>query len=93
MARVSLEVAVDDSLRDIKQVGYYATLGTFWAAYFAPRDPSIVYALDTASGIDVLKLGGTETARRAPASAADLLKGRRFGVPSARWGFACPLPV
>ena len=29
--------------RDIQQVGYYATTGTFWAAYFAPSDPSIVY--------------------------------------------------
>ena len=26
--------------RDIQQVGYYATEGTFWAAYFAPADPS-----------------------------------------------------
>jgi hypothetical protein len=78
--------------RDIQQVAYYATTGTFWAAYFAPADPSIVYGLDTTSGIDVLKLGATTTARRAPASAADLLKGRRFGTPSSRWGFACPLP-
>jgi hypothetical protein len=37
--------------RDIRQVGYYATTGTFWAAYFAPTDPShqTVYALDTTS--------------------------------------------
>ena len=34
--------------RDIKQVAYYATTGTFWAAYFAPLDPTheTVYALD-----------------------------------------------
>ena len=42
----------------IRQVGYYATGGSFWAAYFAPSDPKreIVYALDTAGGIDVLHI-------------------------------------
>jgi hypothetical protein len=78
--------------RDIRQVAYYATTGTFWAAYFAPADPSVVYGLDTTSGIDVLKLGSTAAAVRAPASAADLLKGRRL-VASSLWGFACPLGV
>jgi hypothetical protein len=79
--------------REIKQVAYYATTGTFWAAYFAPRDPSVVYALDTTSGIDVLRLGDTSAARKMPVSVADLAKGVPFGVPSSRWGFACPLPV
>jgi hypothetical protein len=73
--------------RDIRQVGYYATTGTFWAAYFAPADPSIVYGLDVTSGIDVLRLGDTSAARRAPAR----LRGVSFGTPSSRWGFACPL--
>jgi hypothetical protein len=79
--------------REIKQVAYYATTGTFWAAYFAPRDPSVVYALDTTSGIDVLRLGDTSAARKMPVSVADLAKGVPFGVPSSRWGFACPLPL
>ena len=32
--------------RDIRQVGYFVTPGTFWAAYFAPTDPTgqTVYA-------------------------------------------------
>ena len=42
--------------RDIKQVAYYATTGTFWAAYFAPQrsDARNVYGLDVTSGVDVL---------------------------------------
>ena len=52
--------------RDIKQVGYYATTGTFWAAYFAPGDRETVYALDTTSGIDVLKIDRSSSAQRAP---------------------------
>ena len=56
--------------RDIKQVAYYATTGTFWAAYFAPLDPThgTVYALDLTSGIDVLYVDRTSRAVKAPAS-------------------------
>jgi len=82
--------------RDIRQTGYYATTGTFWAAYFAPTDPAheTVYALDTTSGIDVLHIdrGGAMATKRRPASLTDLAAGRRWGTPGRRWGFACPLP-
>jgi hypothetical protein len=82
--------------RDIRQVGFYASTGTFWAAYFAPTDPEreIVYGLDTTSGIDVLHIerGGAMATKRRPASQTDLAAGRRWGVKSPRWGFACPLP-
>ena len=58
---------------DITQVGYYATTGTFWAAYFAPTDPAreIVYALDTTGSIDVLRIdrGNASAARSAPVPA------------------------
>ncbi|MDA0170052.1 hypothetical protein OJ998_13220 [Solirubrobacter taibaiensis] len=76
--------------RDIKQVGYYATLGTFWAAYFAPGDPGTVYGLDVASGIDVLHFDRGGPARRAPITTGGAV---RFGKPSSRWGFACPLAI
>lgn len=82
---------------DIRQVGYYATAGTFWAAYFAPSDASgqTVYGLDTAGGIDVLHIdrtGGELPARTMPVTAADLANGRPNATPTQRWGFACPLP-
>jgi hypothetical protein len=90
--------------RDIKQVGYYATAGTFWAAYFAPTDPSrqTVYALDTAGGIDVLhfdRSGLVEPAKtkkkdieNADTRFANLTPDGRAYVRSEQWGFACPLP-
>jgi hypothetical protein len=82
---------------DIKQVGYYATTGTFWAAYFAPGDPTgqTVYGLDTAGGIDVLHIdrpSGGMKERRKPASSSDLSSGSQTATPTRRWGFACPLP-
>jgi hypothetical protein len=59
--------------RDIHQVGYYASTGTFWVAYFAPADPKreIVYGLDTAGGIDVLRIdrSGKMPTRTVPAAA------------------------
>ena len=44
---------------DIKQVGYWIPQkNVTWGAYYAPTDPtgSIVYALDTTRGVDVLKI-------------------------------------
>jgi hypothetical protein len=84
--------------RDIKQVGYWVTAGSFWAAYFAPTDPTrqTVYGLDTASGVDVLHIdrpSGDWRERRREARESDLNEGRRRGTPSPRWGFACPLPT
>jgi hypothetical protein len=78
---------------DIKQVGFYATTGTFWGAYFAPTDPThqIVYALDTTSGVDVLRINRT-SAQRAVAAPAKVLAGTRIFTASPRWGFACQLP-
>jgi hypothetical protein len=85
---------------DIRQVGFHASQGTFWAAYFAPTDPKreTVYALDVTSGIDVLHIDrpvppGRMATRRRPASTADLEAPRRVGfVPNARWGSVCQLP-
>jgi hypothetical protein len=83
--------------RDIQQVGYHVTQGTFWAAYFAPTDPEreTVYALDTTSGLDVLHIerpeGGMKP-RRKPASESELSARTAWGTPSGRWGYACRLP-
>jgi hypothetical protein len=84
--------------RDIQQVGYYVTQGTFWAAYFAPADPDreTVYALDTASGLDVLHIERPDTGmkpRKKPTSESELGTRTTWGTPSPRWGFACPLPA
>lgn len=75
--------------RDIKQVGYYVTLGEFWAAYYAPADPSrqIVYALDTLGGIDVLRIDRSASARAVEAPARER---RSRSRPSPDWGFVCP---
>jgi hypothetical protein len=77
----------------IKQVGYYVDQGEFWAAYFAPSDPTqqVVYGLDVAGGIDVLKIdraGGAAPAVRAPAREI-----ARAGTlaPHPTFRFACPL--
>jgi hypothetical protein len=86
--------------RDIRQVGFHATQGTFWAAYFAPTDPrrETVYALDTTSGIDVLHIDRSDEprnmpTRRKPASKSDLSVTADVGfVPNDRWGFVCQLP-
>jgi hypothetical protein len=81
---------------DIRQVGFYATSGTFWGAYFAPTDPrhEIVYALDTTSGVDVLRIdrSGTMPTVRKAASLKDLRGTARVFAPHARWGLACQLP-
>jgi hypothetical protein len=83
--------------RDIKQVGYFISAGTYWGAYFAPTDPDreTVYAIDTAGGIDVLRI---DRGAAAPAVAAPVLSrwthesatAVRFEK-SSTWGFACPL--
>ena len=85
--------------RNIRQVGYYATTGEFWAAYFAPSDPSVVYALDTAGGIDVLQIDRAAgpskmRTRRLPQSAveAQMRDGSRVATPTPKWGFACRIP-
>jgi hypothetical protein len=83
--------------RDIKQVGYWATTGEFWAAYFAPTDPKreIVYGLDTAGGIDVLKIDRSASASRVAmdVSEADLSRpaAADASTPTRALGFACPL--
>jgi hypothetical protein len=84
--------------RDIRQVGYWVTTGTFWGAYYAPTDPKreTVYALDIQNGIDVLhidrsKPAGAMRSVRAPIASAWT---KSTGTPkfraSSRWGFACP---
>jgi len=43
--------------RRIRQVGFHVPRRSmFWAALFAPADPSVVYAIDHARGIDVLSI-------------------------------------
>jgi hypothetical protein len=84
--------------RDVQQVGYHVTQGTFWAAYFAPTDPDreTVYALDTTSGLDVLHIERPDTGmkpRKKPASEAELSTRSAWGTPSPRWGYACRLPA
>jgi hypothetical protein len=83
--------------RQIKQAGYWVTAGSFWAAHYAPADPTrqTVYGLDTASGIDVLHIDRPDTGmkeRRKPTKESELAEGQPWGTPSPRWGFACPLP-
>jgi hypothetical protein len=77
----------------IKQVGYYVDQGEFWAAYFAPSDPThqVVYALDVAGGIDVLKIARSGAA--APAVKAPAREIARAGTlsPHPTFRFACPL--
>jgi hypothetical protein len=86
--------------RDIRQIGYWVTEGTFWAAYYAPTDPKrqVVYALDTATGVDVIKFDRTAKPSQARSVRAPILKqwvtteeGFNRFLPSSKWGFACPL--
>jgi len=82
--------------RNIRQVGYWVTDGTFWAAYYAPTDPTgqTVYALDTAGGVDVLHIdrSGTQPAVRAPAT-DEMLAAQRSSdyVADPQWRYACPI--
>jgi hypothetical protein len=81
--------------RDIKQVGYYVTAGTFWGAYYAPTDPTgqTVYALDTAGGIDVLQIdrGAAKRSVEAPKNALIARFKNQTTRESPQFGFACPL--
>jgi hypothetical protein len=89
----------------IRQVGYWVpTKGETWATYFPPTDRSgeIVYALDFARGIDVLRFDrGDQRVRRAPVRRSWLRdRPRSPGTGGARtglsrrtdFGFVCRLP-
>lgn len=84
---------------DIKQVGYFvAPDSTVWASYFAPTDQNVVYVMDHQRGIDVLRLGGSVTARRevrAPflPSWKTLGKGPKLFEAHPTFGWACRLPT
>jgi len=80
--------------RDIQQVGYHVTQGTFWAAYFAPADPEgeIVYALDTTSGLDVLHIEWPDAGMK-PAGEAELGARTAWGTPSKRWATPAGCPA
>jgi hypothetical protein len=87
----------------IRQVGYWVpTKGETWSVVFAPTDPrgQIVYALDFARGIDVLRFDrGDRRVRRAPVRRS-WLRGRR-GAAGGRtgesratdFGYVCRLPT
>lgn len=84
---------------DIRQVGYWATQGEFWGAYYAPTDPthSIVYGLDITSGIDVLKIdrSNLKTVSIPYVQQVEIQNQRLRAAtglkPSADFGYACPL--
>jgi hypothetical protein len=87
--------------KDIRQVGYHATQGTFWGAYFAPTDPEreTVYAIDVTSGVDVLHIERPDGPGRMPekrknASKSDLDRTSGVGfTANDRWGNVCMLPT
>ncbi len=89
----------------IRQVGYWVpTKGETWAVYFPPTDRSgeIVYALDFARGIDVLRFDrGDSRVRRAPVRRSWLRErpgspgtgaGRTGLTRKTDFGFVCRLP-
>lgn len=76
---------------DIRQVGYYVIPESeVWAAYFTPTDPAhqIIYVVDTARGIDVIRIN-----RSTPSAtvSAPLQTGGPTRQPSPQFGYACPL--
>ena len=82
--------------KNIRQVGYYATAaGSFWGAYYAPSDPKreIVYALDVATGMDVIKIdrGASTATVEAPTAGLGQSTNGRCHAHSV-FGIACPLP-
>jgi hypothetical protein len=91
---------------DIKQVGYWVpTKGETWSVVFPPTDKTgtIVYALDFARGIDVLKLDRSDLKpRTAPVRRSWLTgaHGRRDGrtaqtglTKMSRYGYVCRLTL
>ncbi|MEA2126481.1 MAG: hypothetical protein QOI80_3263 [Solirubrobacteraceae bacterium] len=80
---------------NIRQVGYWVTTGMFWAAYYAPSDPSrqTVYGLDVTGGIDVLHIDRSTMATRVAPIPKRWMSGVSFRgpKPSPTFGFACPL--
>ena len=87
---------------NIRQVGYWVpTKGETWSVVFAPTDPEgeIVYSLDFARGIDVLRVNRDDTrTRTAPVRRSWLRRygrtGARTGVSrKGRFGFVCRLPA
>ena len=89
--------------RRIRQVGFHVPpRSMFWAAVFAPGDPSVVYAVDHARGIDVLSIDrgalrpvGRRPVRRKrrPAGRVDVAVGVEDGLETARAGRAVRLDV
>jgi hypothetical protein len=90
----------------IRQVGYWVpTKGETWSVLFPPTDPSgeIVYALDFARGIDVLRFDRSDRrARRAPvrrswlrpaAGSPGTGAGRTGLTRKTDFGFVCRLPT
>ena len=89
---------------NVRQVGYWVpTKGETWSVVFPPTDPtgSIVYALDFARGIDVLRLDrGDLRERKAPVRRSWLVGKGSNGLTSrtglttrSRFGFVCRLPA
>jgi hypothetical protein len=86
---------------DIRQVGYWVpTKGETWSVLFPPTDPTgtIVYALDFARGIDVLRLDRSDLKpRRAPVRRSWLQGAKntsRTGLTvRSRYGYVCRIPV
>ncbi|MEA2248558.1 MAG: hypothetical protein QOH46_3087 [Solirubrobacteraceae bacterium] len=79
--------------RDIKQVGYFVSEGEYWAAYFAPSDAAreIVYGLNVAGGIDVIRIDRPNARGRVRAPDREIRRGSA-ARPHPVFGFACPLP-
>jgi len=82
--------------RRIRQVGFHRPgRSMVWAALFAPGDPSVVYAIDHARGIDVLSLDRRALRpvsrrpvrrRRRPAGRLEIEAGVGDGLETARAG-------
>jgi hypothetical protein len=64
-------------------------------AYFAPTDPNreIVYGLDTAGGIDVLRIDRTGKMPTRSVPAAAVRAEQTVAATSPRWRFACAIPL